>query len=145
MPFTSDDRWAIQDHLMYSYRCLDTHDSEAWVHCFTDDAEFVAAYGTYTGHDGIREFMQAHIAAGREEGARHFVTNFAVTGGDGDEAEAICYIDKQQVVEPPRIWATAELHLKYRRTADGWRFTRFALKIDPGVFAAQEAAAAAAH
>ncbi|MFE3081736.1 nuclear transport factor 2 family protein [Nocardia tengchongensis] len=122
-------------------RSLDNHDVDSWLGAWVPDGKFIATYGTFVGHDAIREFINGHIAAGKEDGARHLMTNYTVDG-DGKTATATCTVTKLQVVEPPFIIATGIYTDVLVRTEAGWKFQSRRLDIDPGVFARAEAAAA---
>jgi hypothetical protein len=140
---SADDKIAIQELSNSHFRYLDSHDVEAWAGLWIPDGVFYATYGTFTGHAEIKEFLTGHIAAGKEEGARHLGVNYVITG-DGDRAEVYSLVVKLQVEEPPFIIATGVYTDVVVRTPEGWRFESRKLDIDRGVFARAEAAAAGA-
>jgi hypothetical protein len=140
---SADDKIAIQELSNTHFRLLDSHDVDAWAGCWVPDGVFYATYGTYEGHDAIKEFLTGHIAAGKEDGARHLGVNYVITG-DGDRAEVYSLVVKVQVEKAPFIIATGVYLDVVVRTADGWKFESRKLDIDKGVFAAAEAAAASA-
>jgi ketosteroid isomerase-like protein len=142
MPLSTDDKLAIIELSNAQMRSLDDHDVDAWLSAWVPDGVFVATYGTFAGHAAIREFIDGHIAAGKEDGARHLMTNYVVEG-DGDHATVTCAVTKLQVEEPPFIIASGIYRDVVVRTADGWRFTSRELTIDRGVFARAEQQAAA--
>ncbi|NIH86588.1 nuclear transport factor 2 family protein [Amycolatopsis granulosa] len=141
MSLSVADKLAIVELSNTHMRALDDHDVDAWVGAWLPDGEFVATYGTFTGHAAIRGFIDAHIAAGKEDGARHLMTNYVVDG-DGDTATITCAVTKLQVEKPPYIIASGIYRDVVERTPEGWRFRTRRLDIDNGVFARAEAEAA---
>lgn len=142
MPLSIEDRLAIIELSNAQMRSLDKHDVDAWVGAWVPDGKFIATYGTFAGHEAIREFIDGHIAAGKEDGARHLMTNYVVDG-DGDTATITCAVTKLQVEKPPFIIASGIYTDVVVRTSEGWRFESRQLDIDYGVFARAEAEAAA--
>lgn len=139
MPLSTEDKLAIQELSNTHMKHLDAHDVDAWVGCWLPDGQFVATYGTFTGHDAITEFIRGHIAAGKEDGARHVMTNYVIDG-DGDRATAYCLVVKLQVEKAPHIIATGVYNDVVVRTPAGWAFESRRLDVDNGVFAAAAAA-----
>ncbi|GAA4092313.1 nuclear transport factor 2 family protein [Nocardioides kongjuensis] len=143
MPLSLEDKLAIIELSNAQMRSLDEHDIDAWVDAWVPDGTFVATYGTFAGHAAIRTFIEGHIAAGKEDGARHLMTNHVVAAGHtAGTATLTCAVTKLQVEEPPYIIASGIYRDVVVRTADGWRFTSRELSIDRGVFARAELAAA---
>jgi hypothetical protein len=143
MSLAVEDKLAIIELSNSQMRSLDRHDVDAWVGAWVPDGKFIATYGTFAGHDAIREFINGHIAAGKEDGARHLMTNYVVEG-DGDTATVTCAVTKLQVEKPPFIIASGIYTDTAVRTPEGWKFESRQLDIDYGVFARAEAEAAAA-
>ncbi|MEU6135465.1 nuclear transport factor 2 family protein [Nocardioides sp. NPDC047086] len=143
MSLSVEDKLEIVELSNAHMRSLDNHDVDAWVAAWVPDGTFVATYGTFAGHDAIREFINGHIAAGKEDGARHLMTNYVVDG-DGDTASITCAVTKLQVEKPPFIIASGIYTDSVVRTAEGWKFASRKLDIDNGVFARAAAEAAAA-
>lgn len=139
MPLSIEDKIAIQELSSSFCFCLDTHDVDGWIDTFTEDGVFEATYGTFNGPDEIRNFITGHIAAGKEDGKRHTMSNFVIEG-NGDEARMRSYVVKFEVEKSPGVNASGLYVDELVRTADGWRFKRRKLEVDPGVFAAQAAA-----
>ncbi|MFE2872970.1 nuclear transport factor 2 family protein [Embleya sp. NPDC059259] len=135
MPLTVEDKLAIQELAARQFKYLDAHDVDAWAQCWIPDGTFVANYGTFQGHTSIKEFLRGHIAAGKEDGARHLGVNHVIEG-DAERAEMYSVVVKLQVVQSPFIIATGIYRDTLVRTPDGWRFESRRLDIDPGVFAA---------
>ncbi|WP_242882695.1 nuclear transport factor 2 family protein [Actinomadura litoris] len=142
MALSVEDKLAIIELSNAQMRSLDDHDVDAWVGAWVPDGTFVATYGTFTGHDAIRDFINGHIAAGKEDGARHLMTNYVVDG-DGDTATATCAVTKLQVEKPPFVMATGIYTDIAVRTPEGWRFQSRRLDIDNGAFARAKAEAEA--
>lgn len=144
MPLSVEDKFAIIELSNSHMRLLDKHDVDAWVGAWVPDGKFIATYGTFSGHGEIKDFILGHIAAGREEGARHLMTNYVVDG-DGDRAAIVCAVTKLQVDEIPFIMASGVYQDVVIRTADGWKFESRQLDIDEGGFKRVAAATAAAE
>ncbi|MGO2111413.1 MAG: nuclear transport factor 2 family protein [Pseudoclavibacter sp.] len=134
MSLSAEDKLAIVELSNLHVRSLDSHNVDAWIDGWLPDGEFIATYGTFAGHDAIREFINGHIAAGKEDGARHLMTNYVVEG-DGDQATLTCAVTKIQVEKPPFIIATGIYRDVLVRTSAGWKFESRRLDVDNGVFA----------
>jgi hypothetical protein len=137
MTLSADDKIAIQELSNTHVKYLDAHEVDAWAGLWLPEGKFIATYGTFTGHDEIKEFIRGHIAAGKEDGARHVLTNYVIEG-DGDRATVYSLVVKIQVEKAPFIIATGVYNDVVVRTADGWRFESRQLDVDKGVFAAAE-------
>jgi hypothetical protein len=143
MSLSVEDKLAIIELSNSQMRSLDNHDVDAWIDAWIPEGKFIATYGTFSGHDAIREFINGHVAAGKEDGVRHLMTNYVVDG-DGDTATITCAVTKLQVEKPPFIIASGIYKDTVVRTSAGWKFVSRQLDIDYGVFARAEAEAAAA-
>ncbi|KXX59687.1 nuclear transport factor 2 family protein [Rhodococcus sp. LB1] len=141
MPLSVDDKVAIETLSNTQMRYLDQHAVDEWVGCWADDGRFIATYGTFTGHAAIKEFIVGHIAAGKEDGARHLMSNYVIEG-DGDRATSYCVVLKVQVEKAPHIIASGVYNDVLVRTSQGWKFESRQLDVDNGVFAAAAAIAA---
>jgi ketosteroid isomerase-like protein len=133
MTITTEDKMEIQELAARTYIGLDSEDAEGFAQGFADDGVFVAPYGEFEGPDAVRTFITSHIAAGKEDGVRHFLTNHVID----DHAEGAryrFYIIKMNIATGPVAIATAGGDCLVTRTADGWRFKRFQLIIDPAMF-----------
>lgn len=80
MPLSVEDKIAIVELSNAQMRSLDNHDVDAWVNAWIPGGKFIATYGTFEGHEAIRSFIEGHIASGKEDGARHLMTNTSSTG-----------------------------------------------------------------
>lgn len=136
MDLSPEDRAAIAELNSRFFFALDAHDVDAWSATFTDDGVFASPYGEFPGHDERSRFLRGHIDAGREDGTRHMTVNFAIEGS-GTNVTMRSYVVKIQVEQSPCIVASGVYEDVLVRTADGWRFARRSLSIDPGAFAAQ--------
>jgi hypothetical protein len=137
MSLSADDKIAIQELSNTHVKYLDAHDVEAWAGCWVPNGKFIATYGTFEGHEAIKEFIRGHIKAGKEDGARHTLVNYVIEG-DGDRATVYSLVVKVQVEKAPFIIATGVYNDVVVRTAEGWKFESRQLDVDPGVFAAAQ-------
>ncbi|RJO75229.1 nuclear transport factor 2 family protein [Nocardia panacis] len=144
MTLSPADKFAITELSNTQMQALDNHDVAAWVSAWLPDGDFIATYGTFSGHEAITAFINGHIAAGKEDGARHLMTNYVISG-DGDTATSTCRVTKLQVDAPPFIIATGVYTDVLVRTEQGWKFRSRRLDIERGVFARAEIEAAAAQ
>ena len=133
MVLTTDDKIAIHELCARVYLCIDGNDAEGFAAGFSSDGTFVAPYGEFTGTDAVREFMEHHIAAGKEHGVRHLITNQVVEEHETG-ARYLFYILKMNIAQGPVAIATAAGDCLVARTEAGWRFKRFQLSIDPAMF-----------
>lgn len=139
MTFTMSDKIEIQELCARIYLCIDGNDAAGFAAGFAADGTFVAPYGEFTGTDAVRSFMEAHIAAGKEDGVRHFITN-QVIDEHGDGARYRFYILKMNIATGPVAIASAAGDAIVVKTAEGWRFHRFQLIIDPAMFGSEKPA-----
>lgn len=115
------------------YLYLDDENAEGFASLFTKDGVFVAPYGEFEGPAAIKNFMDDHIAAGKEDGVRHFLSNFVVDDHP-DGARFRFYILKMNIAKGPSPIATAAGDWIVANTEDGWLLKRFELHIDPAMF-----------
>lgn len=133
MTMTTDDKIEIQDLAARTYIGLDSEDAAGFAAGFAADGVFVAPYGEFVGPAAVKDFITGHIAAGKEDGVRHFLTNHVVDAHE-DGARYRFYIIKMNIAIGPVAIATAGGDCIVTRTAEGWRFKRFQLIIDPAMF-----------
>ncbi|GAB2968638.1 nuclear transport factor 2 family protein [Amycolatopsis acidiphila] len=138
MSLSVEDKITIQELSNAHVKYLDAHDIDAWADCWLPGGKFIATYGTFEGHEAIKEFIRGHIQAGKEDGARHVLTNYVIEADGDDRATVYSLVVKIQVEKPPFIIATGVYNDVVVRTADGWKFESRQLDVDPGVFAAAE-------
>lgn len=133
MTINVEDKIAIHELCARVYLSIDGNDAAGFAAGFASDGTFVAPYGNYTGTAAVQEFMEHHIAAGKEDGVRHLITN-QIVDPHADGAHYRFYILKMNVAAGPIAIATAAGDTIVTKTADGWRFKRFELIIDPAMF-----------
>ena len=129
MSLTADDKLAIHELITELYQRIDAQDAAGFASGFADDGVFRAPYGDFKGHAAVQKFMEEHIAAGQENGVRHFVTNLKVAPA-GAEAVVQLYILKLKVATGPSFVATADGTFRVKKTTKGWRIAEFALNMD---------------
>ena len=98
---------------------------------FCEDAEWRGVDLHLRGHDQIRSWFTEREQLTRRV-SRHICTNVAVDLVSEDEAASLCYMVNYRhdsrdaepqlpvTLEVPKF--VGELHDRFRRTADGWRF-----------------------
>ncbi len=133
MTITTDDRIAIHELVARTYIGLDSEDAATFAGTFADDGVFVAPYGEFAGPVAVQGFIEQHIAAGKEDGVRHFLTNHVVDE-HADGARLRFYIIKMNIAVGPVAIATAGGDCIVKRVGDGWLFKRFQLLIDAAMF-----------
>jgi ketosteroid isomerase-like protein len=129
MSLNADDKLAIHELITDLYLKIDAQDAAGFASLFTGDGVFKAPYGDFKGHAAVQKFMADHIAAGHEDGVRHFVTNLIITPA-GPNAVVKFYIIKLKVATGPGFVATADGTFQVSKTTAGWRIAEFALNID---------------
>jgi hypothetical protein len=137
MSLSAEDKIAIQELSNTHVKYLDAHEVEAWAGCWVPNGKFIATYGTFEGHEAIKEFIRGHIKAGKEDGARHTLMNYVIEG-DSDRATVYSLVVKVQVEKAPFIIATGVYNDVVVRTSEGWKFESRQLDVDNGVFAAAQ-------
>lgn len=143
MTLNIQDKIEIQELCARIYLCIDGQDAAGFAAGFDPQGTFVAPYGEFTGTDAVRTFMEHHIAAGKEDGVRHFITN-QIVDPHADGAHYRFYILKMNIAMGPVAIASAAGDAIVVKTTEGWRFKRFQLIIDPAMFGAEKPALAKA-
>ena len=134
MTIGPDDKLQIHELGAKFYVYLDAENPAGVAALFSDDGVFVAPYGEFTGPQAVQGFLESHVAAGKEDGVKHFITNLVVEA-TAEGARLTFYILKMGVVTGPTLIATASGDCTVQKVGDDWRFTRFELAIDPAMFA----------
>jgi ketosteroid isomerase-like protein len=129
MSLNAEDKLAIHELITHLYQRIDAQDAAGFAGYFSEDGIFRAPYGDFKGHAEVQKFMEGHIAAGQEDGVRHFVTNLTVESA-GADAVVKLYILKLKVATGPSFVATADGTFKVKKTVKGWRISEFALNVD---------------
>jgi len=132
----ADDRQAILDLISsYSY-AYDANDLERFSALFQTDAVLDGERrGSVTGNAQIREVMTARRQWLAEQGIqpRHYQTNTVLTEmAEGHvQARTMVLVTWQRSGEPePRVVHTGSYDDEFRKTAEGWRFSKRAILID---------------
>ena len=125
------DRDEITDVLIRYATALDTRDWHLFDSCFTEDA--IADYGTLGGRNQGREAIRNAVAilAGFDR-TQHLIGNISITV-DADEAQAVCYLHAQHVIDGGDSVELLTIGGIYRdriiRTPIGWRIAQ--RKLEP--------------
>lgn len=122
------DRAAISDLLIDFARCLDEDDYEAYAANFTEDAILELPFRTHHGRAGLAESVRGDLGVFAR--THHLSANHAITI-DENTATSRSYVQAAHVKDVADDSDVAMLggwyQCEYRRTPDGWRFTRVQL------------------
>ena len=131
----ADDRQAILDLISsYSY-AYDASDLERFAALFQANAVVTFRQGNLTGNAHIREAMAARRRWVAQQGIqpRHYQTNTVLTEmAEGHvQARTMVLVTWQRSGEPePKVVHTGFYDDEFRRTAEGWQFSKRAILID---------------
>src|SRR3990172_1402873 len=134
-PTNADDRQAILDLISsYSY-AYDASDLERFAALFQANAVVTFRQGNLTGNAHIREAMAARRRWVAQQGnqPRHFQTNTLLTEiAEGHvKGRTMILVTWQRSGEPePKVVHTGFYDDEFRRTAEGWQFSKRAILID---------------
>ena len=134
-PTNADDRQAILDLISsYSY-AYDASDLERFAALFQANAVVTFRQGNLTGNAHIREAMAARRRWVAQQGIqpRHYQTNTLLTEiAEGHvKGRTMILVTWQRSGEPePKVVHTGFYDDEFRRTAEGWQFSRRAILID---------------
>ena len=134
-PTNADDRQAILDLISsYSY-AYDASDLERFAALFQANAVVTFRQGNLTGNAHIREAMAARRRWVAQQGIqpRHYQTNTWLTEiAEGHvKGRTMILVTWQRSGEPePKVVHTGFYDDEFRRTAEGWQFSRRAILID---------------
>ncbi|MFN3424083.1 MAG: nuclear transport factor 2 family protein [Novosphingobium meiothermophilum] len=129
-----EDRLAIQDLMIAYAHAVDTvSDIDAVLEVFTEDAVFdLSGIGLAPqhGHEGIRAFF-TNVFANMAHHA-HYLTNFALTGYDGDTASMRAYVIGMGIGKDGKdVTVNGRYFFEVRRTDAaahrGWKATRYTM------------------
>ena len=134
-PTNADDRQAILDLISsYSY-AYDASDLERFAALFQANAVVTFRQGNLTGNAHIREAMAARRRWVAQQGIqpRHYQTNTLLTEiAEGHvKGRTMILVTWQRSGEPePKVVHTGFYDDEFRRTAEGWQFSKRAILID---------------
>ena len=134
-PTNADDRQAILDLISsYSY-AYDASDLERFAALFQANAVVTFRQGNLTGNAHIREAMAARRRWVAQQGIqpRHYQTNTLLTEiAEGHvKGRTMILVTWQRSGEPePKVVHTGFYDDEFRRTAEGWRFSKRAILVD---------------
>lgn len=133
---TGEDRLDILDLCARYYISTDEKDVDGFMECWVldDDIIFKSAFGEFAGRAAVRQFEEEHVHRGMAIGKRHILSNVSIRPGSRpDQALVTTYLTVVEVVEAPRIIATAIYRDSVaERTGAGWRFRERSMDVDPG-------------
>ena len=106
---------------------LDDRELETWLQLFTDDAVVRMGRTEFTGHDGVRQWIDAILKATAEPG-RHLCTNVALDV-NGDRATGRC--DFAYIAPGPSVVQVGRYDDEYRRVDGRWHIAVRRLSLLP--------------
>jgi SnoaL-like domain len=122
------------ERLIVQYcRFVDFGEASRIAELFTEDGRWEGVELTLSGREAIRDWFTRREGLARRV-SRHVCTNLAIDVASEDEASGLCYMinyrhDRRDgeltlpvPVEVPKF--VGELHDRFRRTDEGWRFSR---------------------
>jgi ketosteroid isomerase-like protein len=122
------DRALIGDLLIDFARRVDTRDQAGYAANFTDDGVLELPFGVFNGREAISEMSGPPPPMG----THHLSTNHMIQI-DGDTASSRSYLQATHIADvakPTQNWKAGGWYdCTFRRTADGWKFTRVVLSV----------------
>jgi len=122
------DRAMISELLLRFARALDERDWEGYAALYADDGVLELPWGPPRPKAILAEDTEANL--GRFAATHHISSKHQISL-DGDSATSRSYLQAVHVVDPGAqggLWTAGGWYdCSYRRTPDGWRFTRVAL------------------
>lgn len=149
---SSQDELEIRN--LVSRYCLHTDDADAdaFMTCWVSPEDFAGydsgAFGNMKTWQELYDFERHHVGpGGMANGKRHQATNVRIEPISAHEVHVTHDLVVLEVAQEPRIIATGRYDRSVVvRTAEGWRFKRRTLAVDPGFFLlAKQWEQAAAH
>ena len=134
MTINAEEKAEIQELASNFYLFLDAENAPGLASLFASDGKFVAPYGTFEGPAKIEAFFASHIAAGNEDGVKHFITNFVIEETAGG-ARLRFYILKMGVRVGPSLIATASGDCLVKSQGGRWLFEKLEFRVDLAAFA----------
>lgn len=123
------DRAAISDLLVDFARALDEDDYDGYEANFAEDGVLELPFRTHHGRAGLAEYVRGNLGVFAR--THHLSGNHAITI-DRDTATSKSYVQAVHVKNDENDSDLAMLggwyHCSYRRTPEGWRFTRVRLE-----------------
>ena len=136
MTIAETDRAEIIELHHRNYLSTGDKDVDGFMDCWVEDGfeGFFSPFGDFEDREGLRTFEHDHTHGGTADGKRHFSGKLVLRKGDDEDTVlATSYMTVVDVVNAPRIVATGKYtDSVVRRTADGWKFDRRELSVDPG-------------
>jgi ketosteroid isomerase-like protein len=122
------DRALIGDLLLRFARALDERDWAGYAALYAEDGVLQLPWGPPRPRDGLEQDTEANL--GRFHATQHISSNHQIAVA-GDAATSRSYLQAVHVVDPDAPdgnWTLGGWYdCTYRRTPDGWRFTRVAI------------------
>ena len=122
-----EDREAIRRLCVELSNCLDARDLEGYGARFTDDGEWSGIVGRAVGPAAIAAILGEHCKPWESEGRRTYHTTLdLLIDVEGDTARATSKWEhiKRGANDEPVVWHLGTYDDRFRRTPQGWRFTR---------------------
>jgi uncharacterized protein (TIGR02246 family) len=117
-----EDRDEIRQLIARYCHLVDTHQTQAWVSLFSEDALLVIGDRRTQGHDALTALCNGLVALYEKQPMRHVVDN-VVVDVDGDVATAQSYLQIVSPGSPPVFMQSGRYHDQLRRADGRWVFT----------------------
>lgn len=140
MTISPEDYFEIQGLVARYCTTTDNADADGFMRCWVSPGEFGGYESGPFGHmktwEELYAFEREHVApGGMANGKRHQATNVIIDPVSENEAHVTHDLIVLEVAQEPRIIATGRYNASVVvRTAEGWRFRRRTLSVDPGFF-----------
>jgi hypothetical protein len=122
------DRASISDLLIDFARRIDEQDPRGYAANFTEDGVLELPFGVFEGREAILNLPGPQPPMG----THHLSTNHMIEL-NGDQARSRSYLQATHIADiavPERNWKAGGWYdCEYRRTAEGWKFTRVTLTV----------------
>ena len=111
---TAEDYVDIQQLYARYNHAIDNGEVDAYVALYSPDGSF----NDFTGHDGLRTFMNSRTGGTR----RHWNTNLVITPTPEGASGAVYLMFLDVGVQPPAVTGAGRYEDTLVKTAQGWRF-----------------------
>lgn len=125
------DRLAIRELLDRYVLAVDSHEVEAFVDLFWDDAAYVSPFGVAEGRDAIAASIAQWHASGVTAGKRHFAGPASIRVAGSSAHVQATYFVLEAAEAPPRVVASGGYTDLLEKRDGAWRLLRREQTVDP--------------